>query len=64
MTQQRNVPHTAARGRSDRGNGATVYNVSLVAARHTTAADGRREKPIPAASSVSSTVILTAALRK
>ena len=64
MTQHSNVPHTAARDSSDRGNGVAVHNASHLAARHTTAADSHWQKQIPAASSVSSAVTLTAALRK
>jgi hypothetical protein len=64
MTQHSNVPLRAVRVTTASGNGATVLNASHLAARHTTAADSRGEKPVPAANSVSSAVTLTAALRK
>lgn len=63
ITQCSNVPLTAARYGAYRGKGATVHNDSHLAARLTTAAASRGEKPVPVAGNARSAVNLTAALR-
>jgi hypothetical protein len=63
MTQPNNLPLRAARDRAACGNGTTLRNAWHIAARHETAAASSEETLVPAADSVCSAVILTAAVR-